>query len=118
MADVLIAGDSPFVRTLLGDLLGGEHDVVAEVENGVEAVEVYEERRPDLVLMDVGMPIRNGIEATDQLTADHPDANVIVYGSDDGDERRSDAFEVGAVEYLAPPFQKAGLLDAVAAAVP
>ena len=65
MAEVLIADDSAFMRNLLREILEEDHTIVGEVENGVEAVEVFTEEHPDLVMMDIVMPIRDGIEATD-----------------------------------------------------
>ncbi|MFB6095272.1 MAG: response regulator, partial [Halodesulfurarchaeum sp.] len=62
--DVLLVDDSEFMRNLLREILEEEFDIVGEAENGVEAVELYKEHRPALVMMDIVMPIRDGIEAT------------------------------------------------------
>ncbi|MES3162006.1 MAG: response regulator, partial [Halorubrum sp.] len=64
---VLIADDSEFMRNLLREILEGEFEIVGEAENGVEAVNMYEEYGPDLVMMDIVMPIRDGIEATTEI---------------------------------------------------
>ena len=53
------------MRNLLREILKEDHNIVGEVENGVEAVETYKKEEPDLVMMDIVMPIRDGIEATD-----------------------------------------------------
>ena len=65
MAEVLIADDSAFMRNLLREIPEEDHTIVGEAENDVEAVEVFTEEHPDLVMMDIVMPIRDGIEATD-----------------------------------------------------
>lgn len=117
MADVLIADNSPFSRRLLCDVIGEDHDVVAEVENGVEAVEVCRERRPDLVVMAASMPIRDGIEATREIRADGPDASVLVCVGAAGEETEREAREAGADVLVAKPFRKPSLLAAVRDAV-
>ena len=76
--DVLIADDSEFMRSLLREILEGEYEIVDEAENGVEAIELYNEYDPDLVMMDIVMPIRDGIEATDEITDTDPNAKVIM----------------------------------------
>ncbi|MFY4815615.1 response regulator, partial [Haloarcula sp. AONF1] len=75
---VLIADDSEFMRNLLREILEGEFEIVGEAENGVEAVNMYEEHGPDLVMMDIVMPIRDGIEATTEILEENPDATVIM----------------------------------------
>ena len=72
-AQVLIADDSEFMRNLLREILEENHEVLDEAENGVEAVELYEEHDPDLVMMDIVMPIRDGIEATAEISEADPD---------------------------------------------
>lgn len=116
MADVLIADDSAFVRALLRDVVGDDHAVVGEVENGVEAVEVEKDRRPDLVLMGTAMPIRDGIEATREIKAGDSGATVVLC-ADDGEETVTEAMEAGADEYITKPFQKQSVLDAIGSAV-
>ena len=84
--DVLIVDDSDFMRNLLREILEGEHNIVGEAENGVEAVELFKEHAPDIVMMDIAMPIQDGIEATDEIKGVAPDATVIMCTSVEQEE--------------------------------
>ena len=110
---VLVVDDSAFMRNLLKQLLDGEHDVVGEAENGVEAVELYRELNPDVVTMDVVMPIRNGIEATTEIKDIDPGSSVIMCTSVGQEEKMREAVEAGADGYITKPFQKPNVLQAI-----
>ena len=118
MPDVLIADDSEFMRNLLREILEEDHTIVGEVENGVEAVEVYGEETPDLVMMDIVMPIRDGIEATDEIKSANPDANVIMCTSVGQEEKMKEAVRAGADGYITKPFQKPSVMEAIEDVVP
>jgi len=118
MADVLIADDSEFMRNLLREILEEDHTIVGEVENGVEAVEVFSEQEPDLVMMDIVMPIRDGIEATDEIKTANPDANVIMCTSVGQEEKMKEAVKAGADGYITKPFQKPSVMEAIQDVVP
>ncbi|WP_348613490.1 chemotaxis protein CheY [Halobaculum rarum] len=115
---VLIADDSEFMRNLLREILEGEFEIVGEAENGVEAVDLYGEHAPDIVMMDIVMPIRNGIEATTEITEDHPDASVIMCTSVGQEEKMKAAIKAGAEGYITKPFQKPNVLEAINDVVP
>lgn len=116
MATVLLAHTSTFVRNLLAAILASEHTVVDEVTNGVEAVEVYADTEPDVVVMGTAMPIQDGFEACAELTETHDGARVILCARDGG-AATDDADRVGAAGLIASPFQESGVLRAVDAAV-
>jgi len=118
MAEVLIADDSEFMRNLLREILEEDHTIVGEVENGVEAVEVFKEEKPDLVMMDIVMPIRDGIEATDEIKTASPDANVIMCTSVGQEEKMKEAVKAGADGYITKPFQKPSVMEAIQDVVP
>jgi len=118
MSDVLIADDSEFMRNLLRDILEEDHQIVGEVENGVEAVETYKEHEPDLVMMDIVMPIRDGIEATDEIKTTDPDANVIMCTSVGQEGKMKEAVKAGADGYITKPFQKPSVMEAIEDVVP
>jgi len=110
---VLVVDDSAFMRNLLKQLLEDDHEVVGEAENGVEAVELYRELDPDVVTMDVVMPIRNGIEATSEIKSIDPNASVIMCTSVGQEEKMREAVEAGADGYITKPFQKPNVLEAI-----
>jgi len=118
MAEVLIADDSEFMRNLLREILEEDHTIVGEVENGVEAVEVFKEEEPDLVMMDIVMPIRDGIEATDEIKTARPNANIIMCTSVGQEEKMKEAVKAGADGYITKPFQKPSVIQAIQDVVP
>jgi two-component system chemotaxis response regulator CheY len=118
MAEVLIADDSEFMRNLLREILEEDHTIIGEVENGVEAVEVFKEQQPDLVMMDIVMPIRDGIEATDEIKNAAPSANVIMCTSVGQEEKMKEAVKAGADGYITKPFQKPSVMEAIQDVVP
>jgi DNA-binding NarL/FixJ family response regulator len=99
---ILIADDHPAVRAGLAAMILAEDDllVAAQAENGEQAVTFYREHRPDLVLMDLRMPVLGGVEATARITTEFPDARVLALTTyqGDGDVRR--ALDAGARGYL------------------
>lgn len=115
---VLIADDSEFMRNLLREILETDYEVVAEAENGVEAVKLYDETNPDLVMMDIVMPIRSGIEATNEITDTDPNARVIMCTSVGQEEKMKAAIKAGAQGYITKPFQKPNVLEAINDVVP
>jgi two-component system chemotaxis response regulator CheY len=114
---VLIVDDSDFMRNLLREILDEEHQIVGEAENGVEAVELYREAEPNVVMMDIAMPIRDGIEATEEIKAEDPGAGVIMCTSVEQEEMMKEAIKAGADGYITKPFQKPNVLEAIDDAV-
>ena len=98
---VVVADDHPLfrdgLRTLLTDLGAS---VVAEAADGSEAVAAVSEHRPDVVLMDLRMPGVGGIEATQRITRDHPDVNVLVLTMSEDTASLQAALAAGARGYL------------------
>ncbi|MFO7833728.1 MAG: chemotaxis protein CheY [Halohasta sp.] len=115
---VLIADDSEFMRNLLREILEADFEIVGEAENGVEAVDLYNEHDPDIVMMDIVMPIRSGIEATDEITDANPDAKVIMCTSVGQEEKMKEAIKAGASGYITKPFQKPNVLEAINDVIP
>ena len=108
MIRILLADDQALVRGGFRMILDAEPDleVVAEAADGGEAVERALETQPDLVLMDIRMPVLDGIEATRQLLAALPAARVLILTTFDLDEYVVEAFRAGASGFLlktAPP---------------
>ena len=79
MIGVLVVDDHRLVRAGLSTLLGATPDVevVGEAANGEEAVNIADQRSPDVVLMDISMPVLDGVAATRQIVAAHPDTRVV-----------------------------------------
>lgn len=114
---VVIVDDDPMVRTGLRLILGGEPRiaVVAEAENGEEALAVVARERPDVVVMDIRMPVRDGLSATEALKAGPNPPRVIVLTTFDADDSVVRALRLGADGFLLkdtpPPTLVAAVLD-------
>ena len=124
MTDVLVVDDHAILRHGLEQLLATTDDlhVVASASNGQEAVDMARDAPPNLVLMDLSMPVMDGIEATRQIIAMHPDVVVVVLTSFSDQSKVMAALDAGAVGYLLkdsdPNIILAGLRSAVAGGAP
>ncbi len=112
---VLTADDHPLIRDGLSAVLRAESDlqVVAEASNGEEAIEAYSRLRPDIVLMDLRMPVMDGLAATRAILAEDPNARIIVLTTYDGDEDIHRALSAGARGYLLKDMLRTDLLGVV-----
>jgi len=93
-----VADDHPVVRTGLSAVIieQGDLEVVAEAENGERAVALFREHRPDVVLMDLRMPVMDGVEAIRTITAEFPAARILALTTYEGDADIRRALEAGA----------------------
>ncbi len=112
---VIICDDQAIVRDGLEMLLNLEKDieVVAQAQDGAEAVEQVRSHQPDLVLMDLKMPGMNGIEATRQIRAHYPAVKVLVLTTYEDDEWVFDAIRAGAAGYLLKDTPREAVIQAV-----
>ena len=120
-------GSDPMLRILLADdhkilregirrgLESAGEEVVGEAGNGEEAVELFRTTRPDVVLMDLSMPVLDGIEATRRIVAEHGDAKIVVLTMHDDPERTRAAIGAGAVGYLTKGTSLAQVVDTLRA---
>ncbi|HET6797447.1 MAG TPA: response regulator transcription factor [Gemmatimonadales bacterium] len=99
---ILIADDHPAVRAGLAAVVLAEEDlrVAAQAENGEQAIALYREHRPDVVLMDLRMPVLGGVDATARITTEFPDARVLALTTYQGDADVRRALDAGARGYL------------------
>jgi CheY-like chemotaxis protein len=99
---ILLADDHGIIRQGLALLLGIQPDleVVGEAANGEAAIELARASRPDVVIMDIGMPVMNGIEATKAIVSQFPEIHVIGLSMYDEARRAAAMLEAGADAYL------------------
>ena len=97
---VLIVEDHAGVRRLLRDALCEVAAEIWECENGAEALAAYPVHQPDIVLMDLSMPVLDGLAATQQIRHLHASARVVIVTDYDDEELRQAAWEAGACGYL------------------
>jgi DNA-binding NarL/FixJ family response regulator len=112
---VVVVDDQPLLRTGFRMILGGEPDldVVGEAGDGREAVRMADQHRPDVVLMDLRMPVLDGIEATRQITARHPEVRVVVLTTFDLDEYVYASLRAGASAFLLKDAKEDQLVAAI-----
>lgn len=114
---VLVVEDEAIIRLDLTEMLVEEgYEVVGEAENGEVAVEKARELKPDLVIMDVKMPVRNGLDAAQDIARERiaPVVMLTAFGQREFVEK---AREAGAMAYLVKPFTKADLMPAIEIAI-
>jgi DNA-binding NarL/FixJ family response regulator len=115
---VVLVDDHALVRAGLAALLeaAGGIDVVGEAADGEQAVELVRSTRPDVVLMDLSMPVLDGVAATRALLAEHPETQVLVLTSFSDRDRVRDALAAGAIGYLLKDSAPADVVAGVRAA--
>lgn len=112
---VMLADDHPILRECLVAIINREKDmrVVAEASDGAEAVEQFRAHLPDVTLMDLQMPVMNGVAAIAEIRKDHADARIILLTTYDGDENIYQALKAGARGYLLKDAPADELLNAI-----
>ena len=102
LATVLVADDHALVRTGVANIINQEPDlrVVAEAGNGLEAVEAYDRHRPDVTLLDLRMPVMEGVDAVRLIRERDSNARVIVLTTYDTDDEITQALKAGAKAYV------------------
>lgn len=117
MIRVLVADDHPVVRAGLGAVIAEQDDLelVAEAENGAKAVDLFREHHPDVALMDLRMPVMDGVEAIRAITTEFPDARILALTTYEGDADIRRALEAGASGYLLKDMLLTEVLTAVRA---
>lgn len=114
MVRVLIVDDNRFTRELLEEILLSDGiEVVGEATNGREAVRFNAQLQPDLTIMDVVMPVMNGVEATKKILEANPNGKIIISSVLGQDSMVIDALAAGAKEYLEKPFNGKAVLRIV-----
>ena len=116
---IVLADDHTVVRQGLVKLLEAEPNfkVVGDAENGREAVEIVEKLQPDVVLMDIAMPMLNGIEATRQIKKISPRTQVVILSMHSHARYINELFSIGASGYLLKNSTGSDIIDAIHAAV-
>jgi two-component system NarL family response regulator len=114
-ANVLVVDDHALLRTGVANIINQEADlhVIAEASNGVEAVEAFERHHPDVTLLDLRMPVMEGVEAVRQIRERDPHAKVIVLTTYDTDDDISRALKAGAKAYVLKDISADGLIACI-----
>jgi len=109
---VLVVDDALFMRKMLTDIFSkAGWEVVGEAENGEQAVAMYQQHRPDLVTMDIVMPVLGGIEALKKILQLEPQARVVVCSALGQKHLILEAITAGARDFIVKPFQSEQVLE-------
>ena len=115
MTKIIIVDDHQLFREGVKRILDFEDtfDVVAEGDDGTDVVNLYAENRPDVVLMDINMPRKNGVEATADLIAEFADAKVIMLSIHDDETYVTHALKSGALGYMLKEMDADEIVEAI-----
>ena len=113
-ARILIVDDAAFMRMMIKDILTKNgYEIVGEAENGLVAIEKYQETKPDLTTMDITMPEMDGITAVKEIRKVDPQANIVMCSAMGQQAMVIDAIQAGAKDFIVKPFQPDRVLEAV-----
>lgn len=112
--NILIVDDAAFMRMKLKDILEKNgFSVVGEAQNGIEAVQLYQEVKPDLVTMDITMPEMDGIEALKKIKEVNPEAKIIMCSAMGQQGMVMDAIRAGAIDFIVKPFDTTRVIKSI-----
>jgi two-component system chemotaxis response regulator CheY len=116
---ILIVDDAAFMRNLLRDVFtkDSRFEVVGEASNGNEAIEKYQQLRPDLVTMDIVMPGMDGIEAVRKLVRQDPGARVVMVSALGQEALVMESLVAGARDFVVKPFEPEKVIKTVEGAL-
>lgn len=111
---IMIVDDAAFMRMMLKDILTRHgYEVVGEAENGAVAVELYKEKKPDLVTMDITMPEMDGVAALREIRKIDSNARVVMCSAMGQQGMVIEAIQNGAKDFIVKPFQEDRVVEAV-----
>ncbi len=114
MAKILVVDDSKIIRrVLVNTLKEAGHEVIAEAANGEEALKELENVAPDLVTLDITMPVMDGLEALKAIREKYPDLKVIMISAAGQKNKVLQALKNGALDFIRKPFEKEDMLETI-----
>jgi two-component system chemotaxis response regulator CheY len=114
MAKIMIVDDAMFMRLMLRNIIvdmGFEE--IFEAANGLEAIQIYKEQRPDIVTMDITMPDMDGYTAVTEIIKHYPDARIIMCSAVGQQRMILNAIMAGAKDFIVKPFDKKRVVDSL-----
>jgi two-component system chemotaxis response regulator CheY len=111
---VLIVDDAAFMRMMIKDILTkNDYEIVGEAANGLQAIEKWQELRPDLTTMDITMPEMDGISAVKEIKKIDANAKIIMCSAMGQQGMVIEAIQSGARDFIVKPFQADRVLEAI-----
>lgn len=118
MIRLLVVDDAPFIREIVRhSLRASKIEIIGEAEDGNEAVALARELRPDVVLMDIVLPGKSGIDATREILAENGKIRVVAFSTNDHESIIVKALDAGCCSFIVKPFQANELIAAIEQAV-
>ncbi|MBM4382922.1 MAG: response regulator [Deltaproteobacteria bacterium] len=118
MKRVLIADDASFMRQMIRDIIEPEgYEVVGEASDGVEVVDKFRKLRPDLVMMDIVMPKRSGIDAVRTIRSEDATATIVMCSALGQETLVMEAIQAGAKDFIVKPFKPDAVIATLAKVV-
>ncbi|HEY8122911.1 MAG TPA: response regulator [Myxococcota bacterium] len=118
MKRVLIADDASFMRQMIRDIIEPEgYEVVGEASDGVEVVDKFRKLRPDLVMMDIVMPKRSGIDAVRTIRSEDSSATIVMCSALGQETLVMEAIQAGAKDFIVKPFKPDAVITTLAKVV-
>ncbi len=103
---VLIVDDAAFIREVLAQLLSKHgFEVAGEAVNGAEAIEMARSIQPDIIVMDIVMPEKSGIQATQEILAEFPQIKIVACSTEGSEAMVTKALEAGCCDFIVKPFK-------------
>ena len=114
MGNIMIADDSNAIRLVLKDiLLIGDHTVMGEAKDGAEAVELFSKVNPDLLLLDLAMPKKDGLTVVREIITQNPTAKIILITASDDQKIIQQCLDSGAISFISKPFDFNNVLKVI-----
>ncbi len=105
MAKIMVADDSDAIRQVLEDILTiGKHELVGEATDGVEAVEKFNQIQPELLLLDLAMPKKDGLAVVKEIKEYNSDAKIVLITASDNQSIIKQCLDAGALASISKPF--------------
>ena len=118
MSSLLVVDDASYMRRLIGIMAKkGGHEVVGEAQTGIQAVELYSQLSPDLVILDILMPDLNGLEVLKKIKALDANARILMCTASEQSAHVQDALDNGAAGYVVKPFSQDSLNEKITQAL-
>ena len=114
MANIIVVDDALFMRMILKEIISNMgHTVIAEAEDGYEAILKYSELRPDLVTMDINMPRMSGVSALKEIIKFDPKANILICSALGQQSMITEAIRAGAKDFIVKPIEENRVIEAI-----
>lgn len=119
MYKILVVDDAGFMRKMVQTHLSkAGYDGFVEAEDGLQAVALYQDQKPDLVIMDITMPNMDGIEALRQIKILDQDAKVVMCSAMGQESMVMEAIKLGALDFIVKPFKQERIIQTVSKVLP